>query len=282
MIFNITHTTAYAYSRPVFLEPHILRFRPRTDGRQRVQRFELILDPKPAGISEQTDAENNRIAQVWFTNLTESLTVTAKSVVETSGVNPFDYLPEPSAQKLPISYDENLRARLAIYLRRDKPDDNLRQLADEILRETDSQTLPFLYKLTDWISRNCRSITREHGHPHPAPETLAKREGACRDVAVLLIEICRNVGIAARFVTGYEGGEIEEFQHQLHSWAEVYIPGGGWRGYDPTYGIAVADRHVAVAASAEPRDAMPIVGTFRGTDATSKMKAHVELTMRPQ
>lgn len=277
MIFEIAHTTTYTYSRPVFLEPHILRFCPRSDGRQQVRQFALTLEPRPAGLTEQTDAEGNRIASAWFNDVTESFVVTARSTVQTHGRNPFDYLPEPTAQKLPMMYAEDLRGHLVPYLRHREADNSLRQLADEILRETDNSTLPFLLKVNEWIYRNCRNIIREDGGPYRGEVTLAAREGSCRDVAVLFIEVCRAVGLAARFVSGYQEGDAGQSERELHAWAEVYVPGGGWRGYDPTHGLAVADRHVAVVASASPLDTMPVTGSFRGTGATMKMEAHIEL-----
>jgi transglutaminase-like putative cysteine protease len=280
MIFEVTHTTRYAFSRPVFLEPHILRFRPRSDGRQQLRHFELQLAPQPAGITEQTDAEGNQSARAWFNGTTESLVITAQFTVETNGHNPFDYLPEADASKLPIVYAEDVRAHLAPYLCRTKPDAGLQRLATEIQGDCDGLVLPFLQNLNEWIYRNCRNVPCEFGDPHPAEHTLASREGSCRDVAVLFLDVCRAAGLAARFVSGYQEGDPLPTDRQLHAWAEVYVPGGGWRGYDPTHGLAVADRHIAVTASATPRDTMPVTGTFRGTGATSQMESRIELTSR--
>jgi transglutaminase-like putative cysteine protease len=282
MIFDIAHTTTYLYNRPVFLEPQILRFRPRSDGRQLLRSFQLALSPQPAGQTELIDAEGNAVTRAWFNGLTESFSVAARFTVETGGDNPFDYLPEPNAKKLPMVYAEDTRVHLVPYLRRMETDDSLRRLAGQITREssTNGDALAFLHNLNDWIYCNCRNTSREHSGPHRAEQTLADREGSCRDVAVLFMETCRAVGLAARFVSGYQQGDTDQARRELHAWAEVYVPGGGWRGYDPTHGLAVADRHIAVATSAIQRATMPVTGSFRGTGATAKMETHIELTAR--
>ncbi|MBV9488781.1 MAG: transglutaminase family protein, partial [Verrucomicrobia bacterium] len=121
-------------------------------------------------------------------------------------------------------------------------------------------------------------IIREEGAPNSPEVTLKLRTGSCRDVAVLFVETCREAGIAARFVSGYQKGDPDrEARRYMHAWAEVFLPGGGWRGYDPTHGLATADHHVAVAATRRPRDATPIQGAFQGAGAESKMDAHVTI-----
>jgi len=112
------------------------------------------------------------------------------------------------------------------------------------------------------------------------PIALRRKEGACRDLAVLFMDICRSLGLAARFVSGYKYSPDTPDQHELHAWAEVYLPGAGWRGYDPSWGLAVADHHVALAAGPAPQDAMPVTGTFRGTDVLSSLDYSVEIEDR--
>ena len=103
------------------------------------------------------------------------------------------------------------------------------------------------------------------------------RTGACRDLTVLFMECCRSLGLAARFVSGYQEGDKGTDRRYMHAWAEVYLPGGGWRGFDPTHGIAVTDRHVAVASGPTPATAAPISGTFRGTGAIARMEAALRI-----
>ena len=131
--------------------------------------------------------------------------------------------------------------------------------------------------LTDQIHRDYTIEYREEGTPRDPDATLSLQSGACRDLAVLFVECCRSVGLAARFVSGYAHID-DSTDHEFHAWAEVYLPGGGWRGYDPTLGLAVADRHVVVAAAAHPSDAAGISGTFRGS-AVATIETAVEISV---
>jgi transglutaminase-like putative cysteine protease len=146
-----------------------------------------------------------------------------------------------------------------------------------IASQAQGETLRFLSLLTEQIYRDWDIDIREEGDPYPPEETFQTRRGACRDVAVMFVECCRLQGIAARFVSGYQEGDQDAAERFMHAWAEVYVPGGGWRGYDPTHGLAVADRHIAVAAAADARFAAPIEGAVRGTGATSRIEAEIKI-----
>jgi transglutaminase-like putative cysteine protease len=123
----------------------------------------------------------------------------------------------------------------------------------------------------------CQQIARKQSEAQPAEETLLRKRGSSRDLAVLFMEACRYVGIAARFVNGYHDSEGEIGKRQLHSWGEVYLPGVGWHGYDPSEGLAVTDRHIALAAAGIPQFAAPVAGTFRGNAVTSELSAVVDI-----
>jgi transglutaminase-like putative cysteine protease len=275
---EISHTSVYAFSRPVFLEPHTVRLRPRCDASQHLIRFALEIEPAPAGLSEGLDVEGNSTAHVWFDGSTDRLSVVARIAVETLRENPFDYiLDDPAIACLPMPYPVDLRALLEPCLSREGPGPAIDRFARAIADETEMRPLPFLMALTRRISQTCRVALREEGEPQPPEVTLAEQRGACRDLAVVFMEACRALGLAARFVSGYQEGDPAGGTRDLHAWAEVYLPGGGWRGYDPTLGLAVADRHVALAASAHPRLAAPISGTFRGAGASSRLQAHIQL-----
>ena len=137
----------------------------------------------------------------------------------------------------------------------------------KILLDSENNSLKFLTELTDYIYKNFEHEFRDEGPAQEPEETLGSKKGSCRDFVVLFAEAARSMGFAARFVSGYTEGDLSLMQNHLHAWAEVYIPGGGWRGYDPTLGLAVADRHVAVASGATPLEAAPVSGSFRGTGA---------------
>src|SRR5262249_22663127 len=137
-------------------------------------------------------------------------------------------------------------------------------LSRALAHECQGDTIEFLMRLARRIAETCKSITRDGGDALPAELTLAQRQGACRDLAVLHIEACRQAGLAARYVSGYHEADAGRHDDHMHAWSEVYLPGGGWRGFDPSTGLAVADRHVALAAGAHAASAAPIVGSFRG------------------
>ncbi len=136
----------------------------------------------------------------------------------------------------------------------------------------------FLTRLTQLIPEKCVYQQRLEGMPYPAAVTLSKQTGTCRDFTVLFMAVCRAVGLAARFVSGYQEGDLENTSHDLHAWAEVYVPGGGWRGFDPTLGLAVSNRHVAIAAAANPKDAAPVSGTLQsGQQAETTLESNIKL-----
>jgi transglutaminase-like putative cysteine protease len=278
MRFQIAHASAYAFSRPVYLEPHTIRLRPRSDGSQRLTRFTLEIVPPPVGQTDCLDLEGNSVVQAWFSGLTDSLRITARSEVETLRENPFDFsLGDPSFDRLPMEYADELRAGLAPYRSRDHADDAVVRFASIVADETGRRPLPFLVALNRRIFQECRATTRDEGAPQPPGATLAARQGACRDLAVLFVEACRVLGFGARFVSGYHEGDPDQERRDLHAWAEVYLPGAGWRGYDPTLALTVADRHVAVAAGMRPERAAPIAGTFRGTGVSARLEADIQL-----
>lgn len=278
MLFHIKHVTRYTYSRPVFCEPFALRLRPREDAWQRLIRYQLSVDPPATGISEHLDAQGNCVTRCWFNAPTCTLTFVVTSVVETLHTNAFDFLLESGAVKVPFEYPAESRAVLDPFRRAAGGGDRVAGLAAEISSEVRGDTVRFLSELARWISANCQQIVRPAGEPVAAETTLKLRQGSCRDLAVLFIEVCRSLGLASRFVSGYQTTPEQDGHHHLHAWAETHLPGAGWRGWDPAQGLAVADQHVALANGITPLAAAPTVGTFRGTDATSNMD--VQLVIR--
>lgn len=269
MRIRVHHTSRYRYSRPVALGRHVFRFRPRADGVLLLRDFRLRVHPRPVVWSECMDLDGNSTVEADFDCSTEALTVIAQSSVETLRTNPFDFVVEASWATLPVSDAGCLAAQLAPYRNRDETADLVDEFAFGVLREVGNQTAPFLTGLNRRISEVCSAKLRLEGVPQSPADTLRQGQGACRDLAVLFIDACRALGLAARFVSGYAGNLTREGPQYLHAWAEVYLPGGGWRGFDPTTGLAVADRHIAVAASANSRQAAPIVGHFRGSDVVT-------------
>lgn len=268
MNYTLQHTTRYHYSEPVFLEPHTLRFRPRTDARQRVLSWRIAITPTPSVRAELVEAEGGLATRVWFSGMVQQLTVCAECDVELIAANPFDFIPDQP--HIPVQYDPPTAGLLAPCLQRHFADPAVDRIVKEMLAKTGSDTIGFLTELCRHIYGAVEYVHREDGTPYSPTETLVGGRGSCRDLVVLYMDCCRAAGLAARFVSGYTTFRPDDGPRCLHAWAEVYIPGGGWRGFDPTYGLAVVDDHIAVAASAEPEQAASVSGTFRGA-ATARI-----------
>jgi transglutaminase-like putative cysteine protease len=215
---------------------------------------------------------------MWFGGETETLSVRVAFSVETLRANPYDYIvTDPLALRLPMRLEGGLARALSHYRTRVRVNRDVDRFAQHIAAQASQETIPFLTTLNAAICERSRKVIREEGPPMPPEQTLAERTGSCRDLTVLFNDVCRAVGIPARFVSGYWHAETEREKRHMHAWAEVYLPGGGWRGFDPSYGLAVADEHLAVAASSEPSGAAPITGTFRGTGAEVTMDTHLKI-----
>jgi len=263
MKIAVTHSTHYRYQGPVYPEPHTFRLRPREDGAQHLLQYALEISPEPAGRTECLDQDGNVVVETWFRNPLLELAVKSSFRVETRRENPFDYVPTVP----PAAYPEPLRSALAPYLEAASLSGPVAEFVRSIA-EADGDTLPFLTALNRRLFDSFRHVVRDDGPPNPPEVTLREQEGSCRDLAMLFCAACRTLGIAARFVSGYESGAVFDAQPQMHAWAEVYLRGGGWRGYDPSQGLAVSTGHVAVAAAADPRLAAPVSGTYRGAAAS--------------
>ncbi|WP_299489489.1 transglutaminase family protein [Acaryochloris sp. IP29b_bin.137] len=284
MDFTIVHSTTYTYAQAVTLGPHLLRLRPRSTEEQQVRGFHLQISPEPVGLTHKLDAEGNNVARCWWSETPlATLEVTATSQVVTTCTNPFQFLLEPWATHFPIDYPNSLKTILYPYLNSDL-DAVATQLAQELAIAVDSNIIDFLTQLNLRINQTCQYQARERGHPQPPWLTWQQKQGTCRDFVWLFMAACRGMGLATRFVSGYEAGDPSQAQ-TLHAWAEVYLPGAGWRGYDPTMGLVVCDRHVAAVASAWPQQTQPILGSLRGGISspipTHTVSVHSSATRHP-
>jgi len=245
MLVEIEHKIQYRYAAPVFLESNEIRIFPRNDLTQKLLDYNLSITPAPSSQTFFIDRENNTGLKTWFNCLTQSFELDFRCRVETLRTNPYDYI---------VDFDKTM------------------------LPGADEELLGFLSGLCEQIRSEYKYEIRENGLPKTPEQTRRDKCGACRDFAVLFAEECRSRGLEARFVSGYLlDDDVKEDAH-LHAWAEVYIPGGGWRGYDPVNGIATADRHIAVAASADPSQVLPVIGTYRSNVGESEMKYSLNVT----
>lgn len=278
MFIRTHHTLRYTYDRPVFFEPMTVRLTPRQDPTQRLVEHDLRMTPEPAGSTWCVEQDGTAARVCWFSGEHASLTIEASSVVETLRENPFDALitHEPCAT-LPAAYPSDTARVLGPAIEAEV-DPSVRAWAASIADACDHGTLAFLMTLTERIFADCTMVTRDDGDPMTPARTLAEQRGACRDVAMLFIAACRSQGLAARFVSGYSvHGPPEITEQELHAWAEVYMPGAGWRGYDPSLGLATSDGHVALAGSPAYELAAPTSGSYRGTGASSRMDYSIDI-----
>jgi transglutaminase-like putative cysteine protease len=273
MRISVTHSTQYRYDAPVAQEPHTFRLRPRTDAAQRLLRFAMQISPAPAGQSDCLDRDGNVVLEAWFNSPAAELAVQSSFEVETLRENPFDYLLRGGGQ-LPLQCDEALAPYLAA------AGESVRGFAAPIAARAGNSVLPFLAELNRGLFEGFGHNVRDDGPAHPPERTLRERTGTCRDLAVLFCAACRTMGIPARFVSGYATGAESGDRTDMHAWAEVYLAGGGWRGYDPSQGLAVGTSHVAVAAAADPAMAAPVSGNYRGS-ARSIMQFAISIESHP-
>ena len=280
MRITVRHRTSYSFDAPVCLEPHAIRLRPRADGSTRLVDFALEIDPEPVVRADNLDPEGNVITRAWFEGQWSRLTLHTHAVVDTLLDNPFRFLVSEPARPLPYAYAPDFSERLALYRRPpDAAHPAVYEMALAAAAESQRDPARFPLILAQRIRVGFARETRPEGPPLGPEATIAAGRGACRDLPVLFVACCQAMGLAARFASGYAYTDKPDAT-DLHAWGEVFLPGGGWRGYDPSQGLAVADRHVTVAAAANPRDAAPVTGTFRGDGVTAALTAKIELQAR--
>jgi transglutaminase-like putative cysteine protease len=290
---EIVHRTRYEYSEPVSLGDHRLMFRPRDSHDLRLLRTGLVIEPA-ARVRWIHDPFGNSIAIASFEGTTQALELVSKIQLEHFGVPPELPAIEEFARTLPFSYAAEEAPDLARYIERAYPDPNsivglwTKQFMDG---EGGNDTFELLKRLCLGIQQKLTYAMRfEIGTQVPAT-TLESGGGTCRDYALLMIECCRSLGLAARFITGYlydpalDTAPGDATSHAYpHAWMEVYLPGAGWVEFDPTNGIIGSERLIRVAVARDPEQAMPIKGTFTGSaDVTVNASVDVQVnTLTPE
>ena len=264
------HVTEYDYDRLVELGPQVVRLRPAPHCRSHILSYSLKVEPEGHFVNWQQDPYANYQARLVFPEKTKKFKVTVDLITEMAVYNPFDFFLEPDAENYPFTYNSELKKELRPYLGRMR-NATLNKYFKTIDR-SEMRTIDFLVKLNQQVQQDIRYLIRMEPGVQTPDETLDLRSGSCRDSAWLMVNLLRLCGLAARFVSGYliqlkpdvkaldgpSGTEVDFTD--LHAWCEVYLPGAGWIGLDPTSGLFAGEGHIPVACTPEPSGAAPIEG----------------------
>ncbi|MFT4763766.1 MAG: transglutaminase-like putative cysteine protease [Oleispira sp.] len=266
--YKIIHRTYYNYTNTVTLGAHELLLRPREGHDLRIESFELKITPS-AKVYWHRDVEGNSVAVANFTRPAQQLTVESEVIIQQYNESPLDFIVADYAINYPFSYDEADQFLLSPY--RVLPDQETRELLNNWIfnvwkSHEQIQTYTLLQRLTETIYNTLVYKVREEPGVQSAKETLSLGSGSCRDFALLFMEAVKCLGLASRFVSGYLYAPLMSSQvGSTHAWAEVYLPGGGWKGFDPTIGDIVGTDHIPVAVSRLAEAVPPISGSYAGS-----------------
>ena len=273
------HYTQYDYDQSVFLSPHLVRLRPAAHCQALIELYALTIQPANHVVRWQQDPFGNFIARVDFEGPTQQMAIDVSIVARLEPVNPFNFLVDTYAESFPFSYESQLRQDLSPYLITETPGPLLTHWLRQ-LDLTQQNTIDFLIKLNQRVRQDIAYTVRLQPGVQTPDETLEKAIGSCRDSGWLVVQILRQLGLASRFVSGYlaqvatlntnanEPSAQSSDSLALHAWAEVYIPGAGWIGLDPTSGMLTTEGHIPLACTTFPTSAAPITGMTSPSSST--------------
>jgi len=267
MKIRIQHRTTYNYAQPVSFGQHKIMVRPREGHDVHIESSVLEINPAHT-IRWMRDVNGNSLAKIDFTQPASQISFYSEVILSQYDVNPLDFILEESAVNYPFVYDADSLHELGAYMAIVYPRDAapLREWLHQFWKPGDKiETIALLQNLNTHINRTFQYQRRDEAGVQPPAETLKKNSGSCRDFATLMLEACRCWDLAARFASGYMQCEATEAGGaSTHAWMEVYLPGAGWKGFDPTSGIMTGAQHVTVAVSRNPESAAPVSGSFQG------------------
>jgi uncharacterized protein (DUF2126 family)/transglutaminase-like putative cysteine protease len=289
----LSHVTHYRYAKPITLGPQVVRLRPAPHCRTPILNYTFKVTPEEHFLNWQQDPQGNFQARLVFLEKTDEFKVEVELTADMAAINPFDFFLEDAAKEFPFTYDAILAHELKPYLELEPLGPNLRTLLSRIPRSK-RNTIDFLVDLNGLIKNEIQYTVRLEPGVQTVEETLKLKSGSCRDSAYLLVQTARHLGLASRFVSGYliqltadvkpvDGGAAgpEADFTDLHAWTEVYLPGAGWVGLDPTSGLLAGEGHIPLAATSDPETAAPITGSFateEGDDVETKFDFHMSVT----
>jgi uncharacterized protein (DUF2126 family)/transglutaminase-like putative cysteine protease len=272
---GVYHLTHYTYDQPVMMGPQIIRLRPAPHSRTRVISHSLKVSPAEHFVNHQQDPYGNWLSRFVFPEPVRELKIEVDLVADMTVYNPFDFFVEESAETWPFDYPEDLVDDLVIYRRAEPLGPELEAFLKTVPRAR-IRTVDFVVNLNAMVAGRVNYTIRMEPGVQDPEETLVIASGSCRDSSWLLVQALRHLGFAARFVSGYliqlkpdlksldgpSGTEVDFTD--LHAWVEVYLPGAGWIGLDPTSGLLTGESHIPLAATPHYRNAAPIVGGYTG------------------
>jgi transglutaminase-like putative cysteine protease len=264
--YKILHRTYYNFSSTVTLGPHFLRLRPREDYELRIESFSLNITPN-ATLLWHRDAEGNSVATATFEQATQQLIFESELIIQQYNEAPLNFMVADYAVHYPFNYTQDDQVLLSPHMQ--LPDQDTQQqikLWTQQLWQADEkiQTYTALQRIASHIYKSFTYKLREEPGVQTAKETLACNTGSCRDFAQLFMDAAKCMGLAARFVTGYLHAPGLDAAGATHAWAEVYLPGAGWKGFDPTIGKMAGTDHIPVAVARLSKSVPPIAGSFIG------------------
>ena len=268
----LKHRTAYRYDRPVSLSPQTVRLRPAPHCRTPVLSYSMRVSPAKPYTNWLQDPHGNYLARLVFPDQTREFTIDVDLVAQMSVTNPFDFFVEENVERFPFDYEPTLKKDLAPFLEAEPLTPTLREFVDS-QRRHNVRTIDFLVELNQALARKIRYIIRLEPGVQTPEQTLMLGSGSCRDSGWLLVQVLRGLGLAARFASGYliqltadekaldgPSGTTADFT-DLHAWAEVYVPGAGWIGLDPTSGLLAGEGHLPLVCTPDPASAAPVSGS---------------------
>ena len=280
MKLGIRYETVYRYDRAVRFSPHDVRLFPRSDRFVQIARLDFRTSPETT-VRFGRDIFDNIVASCFFEKAAEALELQLAIDVEITKKNPFDFVLSRRAVQMPFTYEEEIASIICAYCQRQSSGALSLPGWTEPTQEQPRETVATLVELTKLLHQTISYQRREEGAAQTPAETLRLRRGACRDTAVLLAEMLRDAGLAGRVVSGYlreADEEIRRAEGSLHAWTEVFLPGAGWVGLDPTNGVLGNDNFIAAAVGLRPADITPISGSFYHRDRVpAEMQSRIEL-----
>jgi transglutaminase-like putative cysteine protease len=262
----LKHSTKYRYSEPVLLFPQLIRLRPAPHCRTEIQSYQLHIKPAEHLIHWQQDAFNNHVARVIFPQLVSEFSLEVEIIANIHSINPFDFYIDENASQWPLKYPTEMALDLSPYLHVQTPGTEMTLL----LNSFDSipvGIVDFLLHVSQALLDKISYVERMEAGVQSCEVSLIKGSGSCRDSAWLLVQTLRHMGVAARFVSGYsiqltdEHNNAAQDSTDLHAWTEVFIPGAGWIGIDPTTAQLTGEGYIPLCCTREPTAAAPISGS---------------------